>query len=355
MVGGIQLSGPYEPCSGGRLVLGLAYSRLTPSVQAVAYSQSLPADWVSHRLGLVPQAGPEARRWIAAVGPGSFAPSAVMGLLNTFRGPDANRVRHFLGECRHIPRRGGPAPPGTKALDLRPESPRSVLSRSERLSEPNPPGVRRWGKSPPEALTRRLSGMRGPLPGTKVQLDGAREADADADVSRREARGAGVLTERSAAERASTRRPEESLSAWSQEPARTRGRPAPQRRSALTRTPQGRRLPGARDGHDSDRGSKTRPRSAAKRSEGSGQGRQRVRKRHRQRKWSGSHIYIYSTTHTTRASFPRTTSGEGRECVWARARARGIKIQGALQAQTGDVVHGIGVLKLDIHHTHIWE
>ena len=223
MVGGIQLSGPYEPCSGGRLVLGLAYSRLTPSVQAVAYSQSLPADWVSHRLGLVPQAGPEARRWIAAVGPGSFAPSAVMGLLNTFRGPDANRVRHFLGECRHIPRRGGPAPPGTKALDLRPESPRSVLSRSERLSEPNPPGVRRWGKSPPEALTRRLSGMRGPLPGTKVQLDGAREADADADVSRREARGAGVLTERSAAERASTRRPEESLSAWSQEPARTRG------------------------------------------------------------------------------------------------------------------------------------
>lgn len=58
MIGGIQLSGPCEPRSGGRLVLGLAYSRLAPSVQAVAYSQSLPADWVSHRLGLVPPVGP---------------------------------------------------------------------------------------------------------------------------------------------------------------------------------------------------------------------------------------------------------------------------------------------------------
>lgn len=60
---------------------------------------------------------------------------------------------------------------------------------------------------------------------------------------RREARGAGVLTERSAAERASTRRPEESLSAWSQEPARTRGRPAPQRRSALHADTAGAKAP----------------------------------------------------------------------------------------------------------------
>ena len=47
MIGGIQLSGPCEPWSGGRLVLGLAYSRLAPSVQAIAYSQSLPGDRVS--------------------------------------------------------------------------------------------------------------------------------------------------------------------------------------------------------------------------------------------------------------------------------------------------------------------
>lgn len=119
MIGGIQLSGPCEPWSGGRLVLGLAYSRLAPSVQAIAYSQSLPADWVSHRLGLVPQVGPGARRWIAAAGPGSFAPSAVMGLLNTFRGVDANRRGHFSGECRHISRRGTAAPPGTKVPGLR--------------------------------------------------------------------------------------------------------------------------------------------------------------------------------------------------------------------------------------------
>lgn len=147
--------------------------------------------------------------------------------------------------------------------------------------------------------------------------------------SRREARGAGVLTERSAAERASTRRPEESLSAWSQEPARTRGRPAPQRRSALTRTPQGRRLPGACDGHESDRGSKTRPRGAAKRSEGSGRNRQRVRRRHRQRSGPG-HIYTYISLPTHRSVLaPLTPSGGKDASVCGRARARGIALSEA--------------------------
>nr|DAT14124.1 MAG TPA: hypothetical protein [Caudoviricetes sp.] len=152
-----------------------------------------------------------------------------------------------------------------------------------------------------------------------------------------------MLTERSAAERASTRRPEESLSAWSQEPARTRGRPAPQRRSALTRTPQGRRLPGACDGHESDRGSKTRARSGAKRNEGSGRNRQRVRHRHRPR--SGlAHIYTYIPLPTHEASCPPLTSSGGQDAsVWARAGACDSKLQGALQAQNGDVVHGIGV------------
>lgn len=71
--------------------------------------------------------------------------------------------------------------------------------------------------------------------------------------------------------------------------------------------------------------------------------------------WLGSHIYIYSTTHTRSVLVPLTSSGDKDASVWARAGARDIKFLGALQEQTGDVVHGIGVLKLDIHHTQIWE
>ena len=90
-----------------------------PSAQAPTCLQSLPADWVSHRLGLVPQDGPGARRWFAAAGPWSFAPSAVMTLLNPIREADASRRGHFCGEGRHILRRGGAAPPGTKVLGRR--------------------------------------------------------------------------------------------------------------------------------------------------------------------------------------------------------------------------------------------
>lgn len=139
---------------------------------------------------------------------------------------------------------------------------------------------------------------------------------------RREARGAGVLTERSGAERASTRRPEESLSAWSQEPARTRGRPAPQRRSAHHADTAGAKAPRRLRRHGSNRGSKTRARRGAKRTEGSGRNRPRVRKRHRQRKWLRSRIYIYSTTHTQERPSPLTPSGgRTRVCVGARGRA----------------------------------
>ena len=121
VLGRFSCPGPARPCSGFQLVvatrsLTLLLQRRRP-LRPPTCLQSLPADWVSHRLGLVPQVGPGARRWIAAAGPESFAPSAVMGLLNTFRGPDANRRGHFWGECRHISQRGGPAPPGTKALD----------------------------------------------------------------------------------------------------------------------------------------------------------------------------------------------------------------------------------------------
>lgn len=147
MIDVIQLSGPYEPRSGGRLVLGPlgVVPNAAPSARAIAYSQSLPADWVSHRLGLVPQVGPVARRWIAAAGPGSFAPLAVMALLNTFRRPGANRRGHFLGECRHICGRGAAVSPGTNVRASRSDFPGAVLSHSERLSGPDPSGSAETG------------------------------------------------------------------------------------------------------------------------------------------------------------------------------------------------------------------
>ena len=162
-----------------------------------------------------------------------------------------------------------------------------------------------------------------------------------------------MLTERSAAERASTRRPEESLSASSQEPARTRGRPAPQRRSALHADTAGakapRRLrrpwfePGFKDPtpkrSEAERGVGSEPATGAEPASAT--------------EWPGSHIYIYSTTHTRSVLSPLTSSGGQDASVWARAGACDSRLQGALQAQNGDVVHGIGVLKLDIHHTQI--
>lgn len=102
--------------------------------------------------------------------------------------------------------------------------------------------MRGRGKSPSESLTRPLSGMSGPLLGTQVGARDRTGSDAHAVGGRREARGAGVLTERSEAERASTRRPEESLSAWDRERPRTRGAtgaPAPQRPSRGHRAGEG--------------------------------------------------------------------------------------------------------------------
>ena len=119
----VQLSGPCSALQWVPACLSDPRADLVPaaapSAQAPTCLQSLPADWVSHRLGLVPQDGPVARRWFAAAGPWSFAPSAVMTLLNPIREADANRRGHFCGECRHIIRRGGAVPPGTKVLGLR--------------------------------------------------------------------------------------------------------------------------------------------------------------------------------------------------------------------------------------------
>lgn len=215
--------------------------------------------------------------------------------------------------------------------------------------------MRRRGKSPSESLTRPLSGMCGPLLGTKVRGAGRARRVAVGARGRREARGAGVLTERSEAERASTRRPEESLSAWDRERPRTRGRPAPQRRSALRgdtgRVKVPRRLrrarlePGFKDpspkGSEADRGLGSEPATGA--ATGSAT------------EWPRSHIYIYSNHTHERPSPPDSVRGEGRECVCVRAGAHGGTFLGGMQAQNGEVVHGIGVLKLYIHHTRIWE
>lgn len=160
-----------------------------------------------------------------------------------------------------------------------------------------------------------------------------------------------MLTERSAAERASTRRPEESLSAWDRERPRTRGRPAPQRRSALRgdtgRVKVPRRLrrawfePGVKD--------PTPKRSAAERGVGSEPA--TGAEPESATEWPGSHIYIYIPITHTSVLPPLTPSGGKDASVCARAGARDIKFLEALQAQNGEVVLGIGVLKLDIHHT----
>ena len=164
-----------------------------------------------------------------------------------------------------------------------------------------------------EGAAARLSGRR---PGSAAWRIGVGAS------GRREARGAGVLTERSGAERASTRRPEESLSAGDRERPRTRGRPAPQRRSALRgdtgRVKVPRRLrrarlePGFKD--------PTPRRSAAERGVGSEPA--TGEEPEPATEWPRSHIYIYSNHTHERPSPPDSVRGEGRECVCVRAGAR---------------------------------
>ena len=147
---------------------------------------------------------------------------------------------------------------------------------------------------------------------------------------RREARGAGVLTERSGAERASTRRPEESLSAWSREPARTRGRPAPQRRSALHADTAGTKAPRRLRRPCFEPGFKDQPPKWSEAERGGWSGPATGADTGSATEWPRSHIYIYSTTHTQeRPSPPDFVRGDGRECVWARAPARGVSNSGA--------------------------
>lgn len=198
----------------------------------------------------------------------------------------------------------------------------------------------------------------GAMSGTsKPWIEGRSVRTAVVARGRREARGAGVLTERSAAERASTRRPEESLSAWSQEPARTRGRPAPQRRSAHhadtagAKAPRRLRRPWFEPGFKDP----SPKRSAAERGLGSEPAAGAETDSASDVTWL-IYTHIFHYPHNTSVLPPLTPSGGKDASVCGRAGARVFyRFRGSLQAQNGDVVHGIGVLKLDIHHTHIWE
>lgn len=182
--------------------------------------------------------------------------------------------------------------------------------------------MRGRGKSPSESLTRPLSGMCGPLLGTKVSVQ---VVQADRRCSRRSQRGPrGGRVDRAQRSGASlntaTRGKPLRLGPRTPEDPRATGAPAPRRPSRGHRAGEG--PPAPATGTCSDRGSKTRARRGAKRTEGSGRNRQRVRKRHRQRKWPGSHIYIYSN-HTHERPSPLTPSGgRTRVCVRARGRVR---------------------------------
>lgn len=181
--------------------------------------------------------------------------------------------------------------------------------------------------------------MRGPLPGTKVRVQAVRGGSPLAGIGargRREARGAGVLTERSAAERASTRRPEESLSAWSQEPARTRGATgasAPQRPSR-----------GHRRGEGSPALATALPRTGVQRPDPEVE-----RSGTRGRVGTGSgcgnglgigvapitYIHIFHYPHNTSVLPPLTSSGGKDASVCGRARARGISnFRGSRKSKT---------------------
>ena len=168
--------------------------------------------------------------------------------------------------------------------------------------------------------------MCGPLPGTKVQpevVNAVRAARIDVGVSgRREARGAGVLTERSAAERASTRRPEESLSAWSQEPARTRGRPAPQRRSAHHADTAGAKAPRRLRRPRFEPGFKdpTPKRSEAERGVGSEPATGAATASATDVIWL-IYTHIFHYPHNTSVLPPDYVRGRTRVCVGARTRA----------------------------------
>ena len=189
--------------------------------------------------------------------------------------------------------------------------------------------------------------MRGPFPGTEVR------DWAGCHRRRRSQRGPrGGRDDRAqrsgASLGAATRGKPLRLEPRTCEDAWATGAPAPQRPHADTagaraprRLRRSRFEPGFKDpspkGSEADRGLGSGPATGAEPESAT--------------EWPRSHIYIYIPITHTSVLPPLTPSGGKDASVCVRAGARDSNFRGLMQAQTGDIVHGIGVLKLDIHHT----
>lgn len=201
--------------------------------------------------------------------------------------------------------------------------------------------------------------MRGPLPGTKARAPGSKMLRCGADRrrsprSQRGPRGGRVdRAQRSGASlNTATRGKPLRLGPRTPEDPRATGAPAPQRPSRGHRAGEGPPAPATakvRTGvqRPEPEGERSGPRARVGTGNGCGNG-------------IGNGVaqvtYIHIFQSHTRASFPPDSVRGKDASVCACARAREVStFRSALQAQNGEVVHGIGVLKLDIHHTPIWE
>ena len=197
--------------------------------------------------------------------------------------------------------------------------------------------------------------MRGRLPGTKVhELDQRSSATSVAE------RPEGRARRPSAAKRSEPRRgdPRKASPPGTKNARGPVGRPAPQRRSALhgdtgrVKVPRRLRRAHVRTGVQRPEpeversGTRARVRTGNGFGNGTGTGHGVAQV---------TYIHIFHNPHTSVLP-PLTRSGGKDASVWARVPARAfVRFRGRMQAQNGDLVHGIGVLKLDIHHTRIWE
>ena len=207
--------------------------------------------------------------------------------------------------------------------------------------------MRRRGKSPSESLTRPLSGMCGPLPGTEVRdwagchrRRRSQRGPRGGRVDRAQRSGASLNT--------ATRGKPLRLEPRTCEDAWATGAPAPQRPSRGHRRGEGSPAPATgllRTGvqRPEPEGERSGPRARVGTGTGCGTG-----------IGNGvaqvTYIHIYIPITHTSVLPPLTPSGGKDASVCVRAGARDSNFRGLMQAQTGDIVHGIGVLKLDIPH-----
>lgn len=211
--------------------------------------------------------------------------------------------------------------------------------------------MRRRGKSPSEALTRPMRVVRGL---SRARGCRCRTCEADRRRSPRSPRGPrGGRVDRAQRSGASlntaTRGKPLRRGPRTPEDPRATGAPAPQRPSRGHRAGEGPPAPATGTIRTGVQGPDPEAqRSGARGRVGTGNG-------------CGSgigngvawvtYIHIFLYPHTSVLP-PLTSSGGKDASVWARVPARAFDILGGrMQAQNGEVVHGIGVLKLDIHHT----